>query len=294
MLLGLRRCSALALLCTFPLIHAADLLGGTECLPKDVIGMTRGDTVDAVSQACTLSVSCSASCRKALTALQSERCFAHLSQPQTLQPRTRSTALKDLAGRWYGFYPASGLDLLELSYDAESTTLSATKLTGNNHVRAGRVTWVATPSGCRVVSSSYAGAWDPRWDPCTLTVDDADHVALRIVGADPSEDLTFVRATAPLLLSWSERRSPLFGVADALEACGFDAASGPSWWADLAEVLHHSRQTVLLDQLLMLFPLLLLGGWQVSSGIGAGAIALLAAGYCALLASRLRYLGLTP
>ena len=55
------------------------------------------------------------------------------------QPRKLDTTLASMAGTWYGLYPASGVELLELAFDAASATLSGVKLTGNQFVRAGRV-----------------------------------------------------------------------------------------------------------------------------------------------------------
>lgn len=58
----------------------------------------------------------------------------------------------------YGLYPASGVALMEVSYEASTSTLRGTKLTGNQFVRAGRVSWEVTPKGCKMVSSLWAGA----------------------------------------------------------------------------------------------------------------------------------------
>ena len=80
-----------------------------------------------------------------------------------------------LQGIWYGLYPASAVDLVEVAYDASSGVLSGTKLTGNQFVRAGRVSWEVTATSCKVVSSVWAGAFTPRWDPCKFVQIDADH-----------------------------------------------------------------------------------------------------------------------
>ncbi len=277
-------------------------------MPADVIRLLRGPAVEAVSSACHAdgASGCPHECRSALEALQRERCYPHLTQPQTRRSRTRGSRLVELQGIWYSLYPSSGVDLIELEYDPTSATLSATKLTGNQFVRAGRVTWDATPTSCRVVSSLYAGAaFAPRWDPCSLITIDTDHLRVRVLtGADDDDlvaddDLVLVRASAPLLFEWSERRSPTHGFDRLLARCGIsvesaaDLRSGFLTQAFLS-ALHHSTSTVVLDQALMLFPLLLLGGWQLSEANGGramGIAALLAAAYCCVLCLRLRYLG---
>jgi len=59
----------------------------------------------------------------------------------------------------------------------------------------------------------------------------------------------------------------------------------------MSQVLHHTQGTVLLDQLLMLVPFLLMGGWQVGGGGANSALLLLAAFFVVLLIVRLNYLG---
>lgn len=59
-----------------------------------------------------------------------------------------------------------------------------------------------------------------------------------------------------------------------------------------AQVLHHTQGTVLLDQLLMLVPFLLIGGWQIGGGGANSALLVLAAVFVGLLIIRLIYLGL--
>jgi hypothetical protein len=58
-----------------------------------------------------------------------------------------------------------------------------------------------------------------------------------------------------------------------------------------AQVLHHTQGTVLLDQLLMLVPFLLIGGWQIGGEGANTALLLLAAVFLGLLIMRLTYLG---
>ena len=168
------------------------------------------------AKGCAPATSCPMACRSALYALKEARCFGSLTQPQHLQPRMQSVSLAAMAGVWYGLYPANGVELLELNYDQPRATLAATKLTGNAFVSAGRVSWEATPSGCRVVSSLYAGAFSPRWDPCVLTMHGHDHIAIDLGGEDT---LNFVRAKAELLLEWGEERAPTFGLAAAFARC---------------------------------------------------------------------------
>ena len=81
------------------------------------------------------------------------QCYEYFSQSQHLQPRFQSNTLVALQGVWFGVYPASGIELVELRYDASKGMLTGTKLTGNQYVRAGRVSWEVTQTTCRVVSS---------------------------------------------------------------------------------------------------------------------------------------------
>ena len=167
-------------------------------------------------------------------------------------------------GRWYGLYPASGIELIETEFDAASGTLTATKLTGNDFVRAGRVTWTASDSSCQVVSSLWAGAFTPRWDPCVMSVEDRDHMTVTLKRSDGDESLMFVRASLPLLMQWEEPGSPAAGFIHAMFACGLQLEDmRTSIVESLWEVLHHTQGTVLLDQLLLLLPLLMLGGTQL-------------------------------
>jgi hypothetical protein len=220
-------------------------LPGDACLPKDVVNLLGGDLLLDTAKKCKSSVDeCTPGCRAALYALKAARCYHALTQPQRQQPRqTQHIALPAMQGIWYGLYPANGVELLELTWDAPSETLSATKLTGNSFVRAGRVSWAATPSGCRVVSSLYAGAFAPRWDPCVLTMFGHDHMSVDL-GAE-GEGLAFVRAKTHLLFEWAEERSPAHGLAEAFTVCELDVqdaqASLTQW---LSEQLHHSAEAV--------------------------------------------------
>ena len=73
------------------------------------------------------------------------QCYEYFSQSQHLQPRFQSNTLVALQGVWFGVYPASGIELVELRYDASKGMLTGTKLTGNQFVRAGRVSWESAP-----------------------------------------------------------------------------------------------------------------------------------------------------
>lgn len=276
---------------------------GAACLPKDVINLVRGDAVENVRSACGDQNTCVPKCLEAVHALKAQLCFQSLSQSQRLQPRHGGVSLAAMAGIWYGLYPASGVDLLELTYDPATSTLSGTKLTGNHFVQAGRVSWEATPSGCRVVSSLWAGQFTPRWDPCTLTMWE-DRISIDLgANEDPEDTLSFVRARAQLLLDWDEPRAPTHGIGDAFAMCDIEVEEGVMTRPEaLLHWLHHSELTVVLDQLLMmglflLVPTLLL----FLSGGGDGGLADLlreqpllqvgAAAYCVLLCARAVYLG---
>jgi len=277
---------------------------GDACLPLDVVSLLRGDLTTDVAKACAdlltsahngRDAGCSQECFGAVTKFQGHRCYPYLTQPQQRQTRWRSSSSRvALQGIWYGLYPASGVDLIEVVYDNSANTLRATKLTGNQFVRAGRVSWEVTPTSCKVVSSLWAGSYTPRWDPCRFTQIDADHfdVALPLEGGG-EEVLTFVRATLTTLLEWDASSSPTFGFDIIFDGCGLEQQDFSSSWMDgVWKSFHLSRNTVILDQVLLLFPLLLLGGWQLSSGGAAGVMLVpLAFLYCLVLCLRMQYLG---
>ena len=107
----------------------------------------------------------------------------------------------------------------------------------------------------------------------------------------------------PLLLSSAAapqmRDAPLriehrYGFSDAMRRCNVPIAdSASSMLGLLQESLHHSKNTVLLDQGLLLFPLVLLGGYQMM-GLHSSLAVVGASMYCVLLCVRLRYTGLLP
>ena len=85
------------------------------------------------------------------------------------------------------------------------------------------------------------------------------------------------------------------GLGKAFELCEIeaeDAQTSLRSWAQ--QVLHHSAQAVVLDQLLVALPLLLLGGWFSLSADATHRPILFALGMCYLsvLSGRLAYLGL--
>ncbi|EOD09128.1 hypothetical protein EMIHUDRAFT_437185 [Emiliania huxleyi CCMP1516] len=281
---------------------------GSACLPLDVRSFLTSDIREAVTQQCASLVEgrgtrvCSAECRDAVLAFRGHRCYSHLSQSQRLQPRTaaplhpraaNSKTLAALQGIWYGLYPASGIDLVEARLDAAAGTLSATKLTGNEFVRAGRVSWEVGPGGgCKMVSSMWQNAYTPRWDGCAVEVADADHMSITLHTGDEGEQkLAFVRAVLPELLRWDNPSSPSHGFHRAMAICGVDPEDASTSAVEaLLEVLHHTQGTVLLDQLLLLAPLLLLGSWQAGGGHGSATL-LLGGAVLLVLFVRLTYLG---
>ena len=227
----------------------------------------------------------------AIRALKAERCYPYLTQPQTLQPRFAGITLAGMAGIWYGVYPSNGVELLELRYDAASRTLSAKKLTGNRYVPAGQITWEATPTGCRIVSSAWANVYTPRWDACKLTMYE-DQLSLDLGGSD-DEGLTFVRARTPLLLGWDDPRAPTHGLASHYAACGIEPEqSAASMFDEFRRWLHHSHRTVIIDQLLVCFPVLLVGSWQLlQDSVYKPYLMLLVVFFGALAVLRLQYVG---
>ena len=68
------------------------------------------------------------------------------------------------------------MNQVEARYDANTRTLSGKKLTGNDFVGAGKVSWqVVVPSGfeapvCSLVSSLWHNVYTPRWDTCIMEV----------------------------------------------------------------------------------------------------------------------------
>ena len=312
------------------LAHAGSA-GGDACMPLDVVNLLKSDVATEVASRCQDVIDedgrCTADCAEVARRFQSEHCYPHLTQSQRLQPRHQGHALVSLQGVWFGLYPASGVELVEVTWDAGRGLLLGTKLTGNQFVRAGRVSWESAPpppprataraaataharrrphpppplcraavsqTACRVVSSVWAGAYTPRWDPCRLRIGDADHVEVVLpLGNGEEEVLAFVRATAPLLLEWEDESSPARGFARVFDACGLPPPAGSSLFAGLADWLHHSQHTVVVDQALILFPALLLGGWQLSeSNAALQRLIVAAAGlYCVVACLRLRHLG---
>jgi len=279
------------------LAHAGSA-GGDACMPLDVVNLLKSDVATEVASRCQDVIDedgrCTADCAEVARRFQSEHCYPHLTQSQRLQPRHQGHALVSLQGVWFGLYPASGVELVEVTWDAGRGLLLGTKLTGNQFVRAGRVSWEISQTACRVVSSVWAGAYTPRWDPCRLRIGDADHVEVVLpLGNGEEEVLAFVRATAPLLLEWEDESSPARGFARVFDACGLPPPAGSSLFAGLADWLHHSQHTVVVDQALILFPALLLGGWQLSeSNAALQRLIVAAAGlYCVVACLRLRHLG---
>jgi hypothetical protein len=278
-----------------PLSRSLRNIVGDPCLPLDIVGLVRSEHFEAVRQECQSQQDggCSVECMRAVYALKEQRCFPSLTQPQHLQPRHATVNLAGMPGNWYGLYPASGVELLELRYDPATSTLSATKLTGNTYVRAGRVSWEATPSGCRVVSSLWAGVYTPRWDPCTLTMWGTDHLTVDLGGSE-EETIAFVRAQAPLLLGWDEPRAPTHGAAAAFERCSVPVAPASLDQSLTSRLMHHSQGTVVLDQMLLIVPMVLVGMWQLEAeeGSGRGLLYAIALCWAFMLVGRLSYLGL--
>ena len=271
----------------------ADLLGDA-CLPKDVVNLLSGDLVLNAGKACRrakkTSNSCTSECRDALYAVKAAHCYQHISQPQRLQPRANSVTLAAMAGRWYGVYPAGGLELLEMEYDASASTLRSKKLTGNSFVPAGQVSWEATPVGCKVASSLYAGRFTVHWDPCSLTM--LGHDQMQVDLGSENEGLSFVRAKLPLLLAWDDENAPTRGLHAHFEMCDIPAEEATASFREwVMGSLHHSSQAVILDQFLMLFPFMLLAGWQQGEQHRPVLFAM-ATAYFSILTSRLAYLGI--
>ena len=118
-------------------------------------------------------------------------------------------------------------------------------------------------------------------------------------GGTEEDSLNFVRARAPLLMAWEEARAPTSGFAEAFVECGVPVEDSLSSVVDsLLQRLHHSSSTVILDQLLIVLPLVVVGSWQLlaqqtlQQAAQYPLICMLALLYGALLCARLMYLGL--
>ena len=118
----------------------------------------------------------------------------------------------------------------------------------------------------------------------------------------------------PPSLRWDNPSSPSHGFHRAMAICGVDPEdastsavealleaprhreAGGGWRRRVhtrcacEQVLHHTQGTVLLDQLLLLAPLLLLGSWQAGGGHGSATL-LLGGAVLLVLFVRLTYLG---
>lgn len=275
---------------------------GDACLPLDVIALLNSDMQDDVSKQCGNIIypkkhapACKIECFEAMRRFQEARCYPALTQPQRNQPRVKSETLVGMQGVWYGIYQSNGIELVEAVYEAEKGVLRGTKLAGNHFVRAGRITWEASESLCHVVSSKWAGVYTPQWDPCKFTIIDSDNFIITLpLGGGEEEILPFVRASLPLLLDWDEPGSPLFGFGQVMGTCGLEIdETGQSFFSELMSWFHHSANTVIIDQALLLLPLLMLGGWQAAGpqALSPWIFVPLSAAYCMLLTARLNYLG---
>lgn len=250
----------------------AGFWGGDACTHAEVLRLLEGPAVTRVTRECAESADareCPRACAEAVHAFVSERCYAHISRPQVTRPRGSTSSLLTLQGTWLALYPYGGLELVEVRVDSTSkaarssdgTRLVAVKLTGNAFVKSGRTTWEASEDSCAVQYSEFAGAFTPRWGPCSLIVEDADHFVIRL--PDPSggipDDLPFVRAERPLLLDWQVARSPTHGLGAALEACG-----ARSMLHDALRNLDHGRRAIAIDQLLLVLPFAVAASWRAA------------------------------
>lgn len=93
---------------------------------------------------------------------------------EQLLPRLLKSA--PLGPRLFGRRRRCPWSQVEARYDSTRRTLVAKKLTGNDFVGAGKVTWeISAPSGsdgaaCKVVSSLWQHVFTPRWDACSVEV----------------------------------------------------------------------------------------------------------------------------
>ena len=129
-----------------------------------------------------------------------------------------------------------------------------------------------------------------------LRVVDRDHFTIAM-DADDGDEISFVRASLRELMQWDEPAAPTYGFFDAMTRCGIEPEVPSASLASLfEEVLHHTHGTVLLDQVLLVAPLLLVGGWHVRGGARTAAASLVfsvvGAVYLAALIIRLSYLGI--
>lgn len=81
----------------------------------------------------------------------------------------------DLSGEWIGHYPGHYDEVIEICHSGNSVV--ATKLTGDDHVPAGEITWRAVlPDGSGEGQIAGHDFHNPRFVPGLLTVLDSDHI----------------------------------------------------------------------------------------------------------------------
>jgi hypothetical protein len=102
-----------------------------------------------------------------------------ICQPQPVQPIVCPTPPpvqtkwgQNLVGQWVGFYPGCGDEIIQLNFQGEQ--LVATKVTGDNYIPAGQVTWkvhmTSPTAGTGQGQVAYAGFRSPYWKNGDLKV----------------------------------------------------------------------------------------------------------------------------
>jgi len=96
----------------------------------------------------------------------------------------------DLSGEWAGTYPCSGEETIRLVQSGDSVV--ATKVTGDNYIPAGEVTWRANlRTGVGEGRVAGAGFVNPTYTPGTLEILGRDRI--RFAWGDAASGIEFRR-----------------------------------------------------------------------------------------------------
>jgi len=93
-------------------------------------------------------------------------------------PDTTQQFGSNLVGQWIGFYCGCGDEIIQI--DLQGGQVVATKVTGDNYVPAGQVTWKVTMSsatqGSGQMQLAHPGYRNPYWQNTALTIKDQNNI----------------------------------------------------------------------------------------------------------------------